>query len=141
MAAPTFEIKNLDQIVRAFAGAPHVIEEEVGKAVETVMDRAASLLAAEPAAPSGSRYIRSHKLSGEWRSNKPRFVVAGNAKRSVLRNDTPYARWVQSRDTQARVHQGRWKTVEDVQEELAPLAEQELEAAGNRALNRIAGAI
>jgi hypothetical protein len=141
MPDPAFQIKNLDHVVAAFAGAPQVIEDEIGKAIATIMGLAADRLADEPAPPPQSRYVRTHALSGEWRKNKPRFVVAGNSKRAVLRNTQPYARWVQARETQAQIHRGRWATVEQVEEDLAPDAAQELEAAGNRALNRIAGAI
>lgn len=141
MAQPTFEIKDLDRIVAAFAGAPKVIEAEVGVATEAVLGKAAALLAQEPPPPSGSRYIRSHRLSSGWQNQKPRFIVAGNSKSAVLKNQEPYVRWVQSRADQARVHVGRWPTVEQVQEDLAPVAESELEAAGVRALNKIAGAL
>lgn len=141
MAQPTFRIDNLDKAIAAFEGAAHIIETEVAVAVERINTAAAERLSNEPPELSGQRYVRTHRLSGEWQNQKPRFVVSGSSKRSVLRNETPYARWVQSRDDQAKVHQGRWPTVEDVQEELAPMAEEELHAAGVRAMNRIAGAL
>lgn len=141
MAQPAFTIKNLEQIIAAFEGAPRIIEAEVTSAIERVMDAARERLSNEPPERPGQRYVRSHRLSGEWQSQKPRFVVAGNSKRSVLRNLTPYARWVQSRATQAKAHRDRWPTVEGVQEALAPMARDELHAAGVRALNEIAGAI
>lgn len=141
MPQPAFEVKNLDQAIAAFAGAPAIVEIELGQAVDTILGLAADRLAVEPPPPGGSRYVRSHRLSSGWQNQKPRFVVAGNSKTAVLRNDTPYARWVQSRADQAAVHRDRWGTVEAVQEALAAEADRELAAAGDRALNRIAGAI
>lgn len=138
---PAFRIDNLERVLAAFEGAPQIIETEVSTAIERVTDAARERLSREPSEIASQRYIRSHRLSGEWQNQKARFVVAGNSRRSVLRNITPYARWVQSRADQAKVHQRRWSTVEDIQEELKPMAEDELRAAGVRALNQIAGAI
>ena len=127
---PALEVKGFDALLARFAAAPRIIEEELEDAGDTILAAGIALLADEPAPPGGSRYVRTHKLSRAWRETDRRFVVAGNSRSVVLRNPTPYLAWVQVQATQAKVHRGRWETIEGAQAKIAPLAEQKLTEAG-----------
>lgn len=61
-----------------------------------------------PPPPPGSRYKRTGRLGRGWvhRIEGPRGITR-------LENVTPYAPWVQG-PLQARIHRGRWETVESV---------------------------
>ena len=135
---PALEVKGLDALLARFAAAPRIIEEELEDAGDTILAAGIALLADEPAPPGGSRYVRTHKLSRAWRETDRRFVVAGNSRSVVLRNPTPYLGWVQVQATQARVHRGRWETIEGAQSKIAPLAEQKLAEAGTNTAARLA---
>lgn len=124
------EVKGLDALLARFAAAPRLIEEQLEDAGDTILAAGIALLADEPSPPSGSRYVRTHKLSRAWRETDRRFVVAGNSRSVVLRNATPYLGVVQVQATQATVHRGRWETIEGAQAKIAPLAEQKLAEAG-----------
>lgn len=138
MAAPGFYVDGLDELLARFRAAPRIIEEELEDAGDTILAAGIALLADEPAPPGGSRYVRTHKLSRAWRETDRRFVVAGNSRSVVLRNPTPYLAWVQVQATQAKVHRGRWETIEGAQAKIAPLAEQKLAEAGANTAARLA---
>lgn len=67
-------------------------------------------LATYPPPPANSSYVRTGTLGRRWASDtavKPFRAVA------IVSNITSYAPFVQGDGTQARIHQGRWRT--DVQ--------------------------
>lgn len=75
-----------------------------------------------PPPPPNSTYVRgapprSEKLGSRWTSR--RIAGDGFVGREVG-NNASYAPWVQSRELQARVHQDRWQTDEDVIREALP---------------------
>lgn len=78
-------------------------------------------LATYPPPPAGSTYRRTGTLGRRWQfvtEIKPFRVVAN------VFNTTSYAPFVEGSMTQARIHQGRWPTDEQVVEEsLEPVAE------------------
>lgn len=86
----------------------------------TLNDASALLLRtlrAYPPQRPGSPYIRTKMLDRSWSrqfsgSGLDRSVVIGSNE-----NIAPYNREVQDREKQARVHQGRWQTVQDVAEQ------------------------
>lgn len=78
------------------------------------MNEARRLLQRYPSPPAGSTYTRTFELQRGW--NKPVRRVGRFGK--VLANETTYGPFVQQRQTQARVHKGRWQTVEDVLEQV-----------------------
>lgn len=127
----SIEVRNLDRIVARFKGARRLIEEELEDATDSVLAEGARRLAAYPSRRAGQRYVRTGRLGRGWSQTDRRFVVQGNAKRAVLRNMTPYARYVQGEQI-AWMHKGRWATVEAVQRSLDGFANQKLEAAGRR---------
>lgn len=139
MPGAGFTVKGLDELLARFSAAPRIIEEELEDAGDTILAEAISRLAAEPSPPAGSRYVRTHRLSRGWRETDRRYVVAGNSRSIVLRNPVSYLPWVQGQATQAKVHRGRWTTIEEAQAELASFAEQKLAEAGANAVARLAG--
>ncbi len=139
MAAPGYSIKGFDPLLARFKNAPRLIEAELEDAGDTIFARAIEILATEPAPPSGSKYQRTHRLVNTWRETDRRFVVAGNSRSAVLRNATPYVGVVQSKGSQAKVHKGRWATIEDTELKLAPFAAQKLQEAGENVAAALAG--
>lgn len=139
MPGAGFVVNGLDELLARFRAAPRIIEEELEDAGDTILAEAISRLAAEPSPPAGSRYVRTHRLSRGWRETDRRFIVAGNSRSIVLRNPTPYLGWVQSQASQAKVHRGRWTTIEEAQADVAPFAEQKLAEAGANTVARLAG--
>jgi hypothetical protein len=137
--APALEIKGLDKLLARFKQAPKLIEAELEDAGDSVLAVGIQKLAAYPPAPSGSRYRRTGALGRGWRTTDRRFVVAGAARSVVLRNPVSYMPVVQGKGQQAKVHKGRWATVEDVQAELEPLAMQKLQRAGENVARALAG--
>jgi hypothetical protein len=59
-----------------------------------------------PPKPTGSIYSRTYKLRFGWQVSK-----WGDGTAIRIRNEVPYAPWVQGSDTQAYMHKGRWSTV------------------------------
>ena len=52
-------------------------------------------------------YVRTGKLGQSW---DYRITVSGNGLRGEVGPGIDYAKWVQSSELQARIHQGRWRT-------------------------------
>lgn len=92
-----------------------------------------------PAPPPNSRYVRgapphSEKLVTRWTTRR----IAGDGFRGrEVGNSASYAPWVQSRELQARVHQGRWQTDEDVIREALPETVRAVERALIQAAERV----
>ncbi len=139
MAQPGIEVKGLEQLLARFKNAPQLIEAELEDAGDTVLALGIQILTKEPTPPSGSRYHRTGRLVRGWKETDRRFAVQGNARSVVLRNPTPYTGVVQSRADQARVHRGRWPTIEGAQEQMTPFAEQKLQEAGDNVAAALAG--
>jgi hypothetical protein len=84
-----------------------------------------------PAPPPNSTYVRgapprSEKLGSRWTS---RSISGPGWVGREVGNNASYGPWVQSRELQARVHQGRWQTDEDVIREALPLTVRDVERA------------
>lgn len=73
-----------------------------------------SLVRPEPAPPPNSTYKRTGRLPISW------SVKRGMGGRIEIVNSTDYAQWVVGRDTQARIHRGRWYIAEDEVEQQVP---------------------
>ena len=71
-----------------------------------------SQLATYPAPPSGSSYRRTGTLGRSWVTPPPTETPDGL--QGEIGNNVTYAPYVQSQERQARVHQGRWPTDEQV---------------------------
>jgi hypothetical protein len=89
-------------------------------------------MAKYPTQPPGSTYRRTGSLGRRWTTavEESRDTVRG-----TVGNNTSYAPWVQAKNFQARIHQGRWQTEVDVteqsREEIAALFQAAIERAAN----------
>ena len=104
-------------IQTSIRGLPEVIalgEIDVVAVLDPVVRRGSlgieRRMATYPSAPSGSRYQRIYQLQRGWGS---RFERSERMSRGSTENGVPYAPWVQSQETQARIHRGRWGTDAD----------------------------
>jgi hypothetical protein len=87
-----------------------------------------------PAQRAGSTYRRTNTLGRSW---SRRIEGSGTTLRGVVGSNgamAPYNRVVQDRERQARVHRGRWHTIQDVAEQsqstVQRMFEDRLRAAG-----------
>ena len=72
-------------------------------------------LALYPPKRAGSTYVRTGVLSKEWTT---KVQQEGSTRvTGTVGNAVEYAPWVQSRNFQAGIHRGRWKTEADIAEE------------------------
>lgn len=76
-------------------------------------------------------YQRSGILGRAW------HLEARGKERLEVTNTTRYAPYVQLRPTQARIHQGRWQTVEDVEPRLVEWGSQSLDVMADEYLTRL----
>lgn len=100
-------VKGLDDVERLLgkATASRTLRRAMQKATLHVQGK----MAKYPAAPAGSRYIRTGTLGRRWTNE-----VATDGKRGRVGNNTTYGPWVQSGRLQAWMHRGRWQTDEQV---------------------------
>lgn len=94
-----------------------------------------------PPPPPDSRYVRgapphSEKLGSRWTTR--RIAGQGYVGREVG-NNASYGPWVQSRELQARVHQGRWQTDEEIVTRELPATVLDVERALVDAADRLEG--
>jgi hypothetical protein len=128
-------IEHIDDFVASMHGASGVVQEHVSDAIDTVLGGMMRQLADEPPELPNQRYRRTHQLSNEWRNADTKWRLPGTA---FLRNTTPYGLVVQDAQFQARIHRGRWPTVQGVLANNADVIEQALRQAGDDALKEIA---
>ena len=95
----------LDHINARFGGLSGVLRQPMAASLETLRSYMADNY---PPKPSGSRYVRTGKLGQSW--TVPQIIVTGNGLRGTVGAGISYARWVQSSESQAWMHRGRWRT-------------------------------
>jgi len=76
-------------------------------------------------------YVRTGALGRRWTT---KITMGPDALVGTIGNDTEYAPFVQSKDQQAQIHQGRWETIEQVLDDNKPAIEQEFKRAIDKAL-------
>lgn len=79
--------------------------------MERAVRRIQADLAKYPSPPAGTKYRRTGTLGRRWTAE-----VRDGGLTGVVGNNTPYAQWVEAAEYQAKVHQGRWPTDEEVLE-------------------------
>ena len=83
-----------------------------------------------PAPPAGSTYVRTLVLGKSWAQSTSGYAMKAEG---WVGNNVSYARYVQDKALQARVHQGRWQTVQSVADdkgdEVADVIAEEIEDA------------
>jgi len=107
------EIKGLDPLQRKFNMFPRMLQKEIDSATKRasfVAERAAQY----PPPPPQSSYVRTGTLARgfSWKVHTLGREVTG----SVI-NPVSYAKWVRGTKTQAWMHVGRWKTMQQIVDE------------------------
>ena len=89
------------------------LQEAVKKPVSESFQEMQADLKEYPSPPSSSTYRRTGDLRRSWkRRTLPQAGVLGFVQSDLDK----YEHWVMNRRQQARVHRGRWQTVDDVAE-------------------------
>jgi hypothetical protein len=137
------QLHGVEAVQRKYDHAPKVLGEEIGEAVAEVSEAAREMLMEYPAPPAGSTYERTFELKRGWaearafgRGTGGQFSVGAGTQMVTLTNAVEYVPLVQG-DRQARVHQGRWQTIRDVEGKVGPLAKRSIGAARDRAARRL----
>ena len=102
-------INGIDDAVSQLKQDGANILEIVEKPIDRGAFRVEAALKVYPSPPANSSYRRTGTLGRRW-TTRP-YRQAGLVGREVG-NNTWYGPYVQSQQTQARVHQGRWSTDE-----------------------------
>lgn len=128
------EIRGLEELTGALGAFPDVAAGRLETAMGLALTVAAGEAAEYPAAPSGSDYRRTVTLGRLWLAAKPQ-VDLGRAGTSAfvtgtIGNATPYGPWVMGNKTQAWMHQGRWRTTDQVVSDAMPMIGPILDEAG-----------
>lgn len=91
--------------------------EDVVNRMRTPTEESLNLLKqrmqAYPAPPAGSKYVRTNNLKNSWQEN----VIMDGRTFGRLESRISYGPYVQDADNQAGIHQGRWQTVQSVEED------------------------
>jgi hypothetical protein len=117
MSRYDIEIIGLDVLTRLFQDAP----EQWASLMEQVSSEAMDVLRGSLASyPPPRNYIRTGTLSSGWTSPAVAFSVGASGFEATLTNPTPYGPDVQGPGTQAPIHQGYWKTTQDILDDQEP---------------------
>ena len=94
--------------------------DRIDRAMRGAMTDSTVLLLREmkqyPAPPDGSTYTRTGNLGKNWSKRIEGGGMEITGVVGVNTNAAPYARFVQDSEFQARVHQGRWTTIQEASE-------------------------
>lgn len=110
---------NLDIDIRGLAELRGLLKKlaDVVDQLRTPTEEALNLLKermqAYPAPPANSKYERTNNLKNSWQEN----VILSSPVLGSLSSNIPYGPYVQDAENQAGIHQGRWQTVQSVEED------------------------
>lgn len=94
------------------------VQVALGNAVQLSLDLLLARVTQYPPPPPNSTYVRggpgSQNLGQKWTVQVERF---SDGVEGIIGNNVTYGPYVQSRDMQAWMHQGRWDTIEDIAED------------------------
>lgn len=97
------------------------IPERIEWAMRAAMNDSTSLLLRDmrdyPTQVPGTEYKRTDTLKGSWTREITGSGLNITGRVGSNANEAPYNRYVQDDTLQARVHQGRWQTVQSVTKE------------------------
>ena len=110
-ATVRLEVKGLKEALSGLAATPRQVRAEMGMAMAKALLAGHDFIAKYPAAIPGSTYVRTGNLGGDWSVN---INHAQTTVRGFLINTMPYGRYVQDLERQAAVHQGRWRTIQEL---------------------------
>jgi hypothetical protein len=122
-------IVGLDALLAALGEWPEIIRPRLHDAAEAALLSLRDPLGTYPEPPSDSRYRRTYTLGRGWSESVPEFSPEASGFEAEIGNPTPYGPYVQDADTQAAVHQGRWKTIQAIAEQNTEVIEEYFEVA------------
>jgi len=105
----SIRVEGLEELQRKLGAlaANTALVPEMGRSLERVR----APLVKYPLPPPNSRYKRTGKLGQRWTSQ---VNTSSTSLEGIIGNNVVYARWVQDKEKQAKIHQGRWPTIQDV---------------------------
>lgn len=123
--------RDLERFQRAIEQAVEELPQTVGQKIEQALLLLQGQAAIYPAEPPNSTYIRTGTLGRRW-TTAQRYYSTGEGGFLVgtVGNNTWYGPLVMSEEDQAPVHQGRWKTIEQIAREQQPRISAMLDQAG-----------
>jgi hypothetical protein len=131
-------IDGMAPLLAALEQWPELARPELEKAASAALLSLIGPLADYPPAPGGSTYRRTGALGRLWTSAQPEFSAESSGFEASLTNATPYGPYVQG-EWQAKQHQGRWQTAEQVVTAHEADIEAYFEAALTRVTERLGG--
>jgi len=137
-----YEIVGLDGLAAALDRMPEAIGSETEQAIDRGLMLAQGKLAIYPPALPLSRYRRTGLLGQLWAgaTHRVRRVTTGSRLyiEGSIQNARPGIERVQDEDDQAWVHQGRWRTVQQILADVQPEVDRLLQEAGDRIVRQAA---
>lgn len=127
MITLSYKITGADAILRMLDG---IRLDAIEGDVASLLDEIAADAANYPP-PVGS-YVRTGDLGRGWTDSTPLLESDATSLLAVLTNSVPYGPLVQGAEDQAKVHQGRWRTTDQIVDAWEPRAAQRIEAALER---------
>lgn len=122
---PTIEVRGVEAVRAAISG----IAPAINAAIRAVAMEIKGKIADYPPPPENSSYRRTMTLFRRWTVKFGPFTA-------TIGNNTPYGPFVQDREKQAGVHQGRWQTTQDVTDEYDPIVSKLLEDTARKAMRK-----
>ena len=113
MPPVSITVKGLKEVQAAIAGGDADLKALMTRAMHDVVDYAVNFIAKYPPPPPHSTYVQTGTLGKRW----TKTVKQGHPIQGLIGNLTPYAKYVQDRDHQAKVHRGRWRVIQQIGED------------------------
>ena len=107
------EVQGLNPLLKALEHWPDIVQPILRDAASAALISLVPFLADYPAPPEHSTYERTGDLGRLWTIARPEFAPQSSGFEASIGNNRPGGEFVQG-ERQAKVHQGRWPTVEQV---------------------------
>jgi hypothetical protein len=130
IAAGDIEINGIEELRRELAQIQAELDagnpsSDLRNAMDRSVKRVQYRMMDYPPQRTGSRYVRTGTLGRRWTTL---IVAEGDSLFGKVGNNTEYAPQVQSKELQAKVHEGVWQTDEQVMQEEKAFIEGEFTA-------------
>lgn len=130
------EVQGLEPLLAALDHWPEIVQPILEDSASAALLSLIPSLASYPDEPAASTYDRTGLLGREWITARPEFAPESSGFEASLGNNRPGAEFVQG-ERQAKIHQGRWSTVDQI----VQTHQAEIEAYFERGLERVVEAI
>ena len=113
--------RGLTELIRKFDNLRGGLNKGLTGAGDKAADIALKAVPGYPPAPPGSTYERTFAL-GESITNEPGGIGASinSLGREILSVGVPYGPYVVNEPTQAKIHRGRWWTIQQISKKIRP---------------------